>query len=877
MIFTFTQQNVLCNGGNSGSITVTPSGGSGSYTYSKDNGVTFQAGNSFTSLTAATYQVVVKDGNNCLSSVTPITITEPPFVSAAFSGLAGPYCTSSGVVNLTPTTPGGTFTGTGISGSTFSPALAGVGTHTIQYSVTSVGCTNSTTQSVTVISSIVDGSFVGLNSTYCLSSIIVTLTPATTGGTFSGSGISGNTFNPSTAGSGIHSIQYSVISGGCTSTTSQSVNVLLSTDPICIGGGGTGTCATVVIVPKPSPATCTSSDGKIVFSIKPFVPIINTTGVRIDIQGISSTNLGVSRTNFNDSTFLNLPLGTYDFTIEYGEATCIKTGQVTIGQSGTVGSPVASNIVRPLCFGEATGSLTLDVPGETGNLLEWSLDGNSWTPFTAGSIITGVPAGVAPLFDRVISVRRNSSDLCNAAVIIILQEINPAITATISPADATCNNNDGTLALSGIGGGSGVANFVYKLNGINVSLPVDKIIKGLSAGTYIFSIVDNIGCQKNLSPVVVKFPGFVSYTTPVATAPDCTGVGNNGSIAFQITDVGSFLVGYTLNGIAEPTNYFNPAGAPVVISNLSNGNYFIWIKPSGVKCVTKLSPISINGTFPISFTSVSTNILCFGSIGEIRLNAISGAPNLDLRFELIKAGVTSSGTITATQALGQFIIPGLAQGNYQLRLTQNQSTIVPACTLPIASAYHNISITGPTEALDTLYVNTLISVPDLPTGSMLVGIKESQQEPYEVMLELMNPLFIGQEFVMDWTAAVFNTQNLKVELAIKNLFAGDYKLSLRDELGCVKEYDVTLDVDTSIAVPNVFTPNGDGFNDVFFIRNLPADANLIIANRWGKEVFSSGNYQNNWGGGDISDGVYFYRVNFSGQSLTGWVEILRGK
>ena len=130
---------------------------------------------------------------------------------------------------------------------------------------------------------------------------------------------------------------------------------------------------------------------------------------------------------------------------------------------------------------------------------------------------------------------------------------------------------------------------------------------------------------------------------------------------------------------------------------------------------------------------------------------------------------------------------------------------------------------------------------------------------------------------MDWTAANFNAQNLNVELAIKNLFAGDYKLSLRDGLGCVKEYDITLDVDTKIAVPNVFTPNGDGFNDIFFIRNLPSDANLIIANRWGKEVFSSGNYQNNWGGGDISDGVYFYRLNFSGQTLTGWVEILRGK
>ncbi|MBK5278409.1 MAG: gliding motility-associated C-terminal domain-containing protein [Bacteroidia bacterium] len=875
--FTSVDVSVSCNGSNDGSITITASGGNNTYQYSKDNGVTFQLGSSFSALAAGIYQVVVKDGNNCISVATPVTITEPAFVSAVFSGLAGPYCTSSGVVNLVPITIGGTFTGPGVSGSTFSPSTAGVGTHTIQYSVTSSGCTYTTTQQATVISSTVDASFSGLNPTYCPNSLTITLTPATPGGTFSGNGITGNTFNPSTAGSGTHTIQYSVISGGCTSTTSQSVNVLLSTDPICTSGTGTGTCATVVIVPKPSPATCTSSDGKIVFSIKPFIPIINNTGVKIDIKGISSTNLAVSRTNLNDSTFLNLPLGTYDFTIEYGDPSCIKTGLVTIGQTGTVGSPVATNIVRPLCFGEATGSLTLDIAGETGNTLEWSLDGITWTPFIAGSVITGVPAGIAPLFERLISVRRNSSDLCNAVVLIVLQEINPAISASMTTTNATCNNNDGTIVLSGIAGGSGIANFTYKLNGTDVILPADNIIKGLSAGAYTFSIIDNVGCQKDFAPVDVKFPGFVNFTIPVVTAPDCTGAGDNGIITFQITDIGTFQVGYTLDPIAEPTNYFDSGGAPITISNLSNGNYFVWIKSLGLQCVTKLSPISINGTFPVNFSSIASNVLCLGTMAEISLSSIKGAPNLDYGYELVKAGVTTLGAITFAQSLGEYKIPNLGIGNYQVRLTQNQSSLVPACTTPIATAYQDVVIIGPSEVLDTLYVKRVISVPDLPTGSMLVGIKESKQEPYEVMLELINPLFPGQDFVIDWTAASFNTQKLKVELNIRNLFAGDYKLSLRDGLGCVKEYAINLGVDTNLAVPNIFTPNGDGVNDVFFVRNLPTDANLIITNRWGKEVYSSSNYQNNWDGGDISDGVYFYRLNLPSESRTGWVEILRGK
>jgi gliding motility-associated-like protein len=78
-------------------------------------------------------------------------------------------------------------------------------------------------------------------------------------------------------------------------------------------------------------------------------------------------------------------------------------------------------------------------------------------------------------------------------------------------------------------------------------------------------------------------------------------------------------------------------------------------------------------------------------------------------------------------------------------------------------------------------------------------------------------------------------------------------------------------------IPNIFTPNGDGVNEVFFIRNKPDATEVIVSNRWGKQVYASKNYQNDWDGGDIADGVYYYRINAGGQSYSGWVELLRGK
>lgn len=89
--------------------------------------------------------------------------------------------------------------------------------------------------------------------------------------------------------------------------------------------------------------------------------------------------------------------------------------------------------------------------------------------------------------------------------------------------------------------------------------------------------------------------------------------------------------------------------------------------------------------------------------------------------------------------------------------------------------------------------------------------------------------------------------------------------------------------ESTLLVPNVITPNGDGLNDVLL---FPADQlkgdtySLQITNRWGQEVFESTNAKTPWRG-DVEDGVYFYILKAqllcedAAKTYTGVVHVLR--
>ena len=103
---------------------------------------------------------------------------------------------------------------------------------------------------------------------------------------------------------------------------------------------------------------------------------------------------------------------------------------------------------------------------------------------------------------------------------------------------------------------------------------------------------------------------------------------------------------------------------------------------------------------------------------------------------------------------------------------------------------------------------------------------------------------------------------------------------------CGVVYDSVVVEVEDCELPNVITPNGDGINDYFYTNfaNHYSDVQLTIYNRWGRVVFKTDSYQNDWNGVNmhgkqVSSGTYYYVVSYDGgtKGSAGTVTIFDGR
>lgn len=362
------------------------------------------------------------------------TITVGTQASAAWNPPTG-LCLAAGQVDLNTTitgTAGGTWSGTGVTGSMFDPS---VGTQSITYTVGSAPCDDVSTQTINVTPN-GDASWT-IPTNLCIGDAPIDLSAFVTGsagGTWSGTGITGNMFDPSV---GTQSISYSVGVAPCDDMVTQTINVATSLD------------ASWTI-----PTNICETDA----------PIDMSAFITGDTGGTWS-GTGVTGNMFDPS------VGTQTLTYTVGTGGC----QATSAQSVSVDlTPDPSWIPTTACISGAPVDMNTTLTGTTGGT--WSgngISGNDFDPSVGTQALTYTVTQGA----------------CTANSTQSVNVLDPAPAST--PTHVSCFGLTDGAAATTVTGGSGNYTYTWNPSGQTTANP-----NGLAAGTYIVTITDvDAGCS----------------------------------------------------------------------------------------------------------------------------------------------------------------------------------------------------------------------------------------------------------------------------------------------------------------------------------------------------------------------------------------------
>ncbi len=923
LTITETHLPVLCNGGNTGSINMTPAGGTIAYTFLWNDGTTTTEDRN--GLTAGTYSVTVTDNALCTATSSPIIITQP-LVLAVASSHTNVTCNGANNGSVTVNASGGTtnYAYLWSPNVTIKDTVSGLAANTYNITVTDAnGCSASTSQIVTQPlpqSATVTGTnaicFGGTQGT--ASAVFVNPTGAVnyiwTGG-LTGANIS--TLNAGTYTVTATDANLCTVTGSYIVTEPAAVSLtVVSVNAACFGANGS--------------ATATPNGGTAPFNYT-WSASTSTTNTASMIAG----NFTVTSTDAN---------------------TCQQTGSGTINQPSAIVIQETAH-TNVACFGNSTGASTLTVSGGSGPNYTYV-----WT--SAVSTTNSATGLAANAYTITITDQIN----CSNTFTVTITQPTAALSATIQRTNVSCfGANDGTVTVTATGG---TANYTY---GWTPAEPATNAITGLGPNTYDVTITDANSCTTTQTATVTEptalvlatsktdlrcngiSTGAITVTATGATSPysyNWNPTQGNVSTASSLA-AGNYIITVTDNStcsasvsvtLTEPTSLVvsethlsnlcfgsNNGSITLTVSGATPGYTYQWTSNvSSTNSATNLavgtysftvsdlnlcsftqsviitSPQVLSLTLPIA----STDVLCFGDVnGTISATATGGTSPLNYS---ITDGVTSQNSL-----VGQF--SALAANTYTVRVTDVNSCIdsalatinEPAKITDImsptdASCYRysdgQILVTasggnpGFSYALSNGVQNTTGLFSGLVANTYMVDITDSHNcttidsvkvnEPDSVQITVTpDPVEVklGESLQLQTSnnqqgTVTYNWQpsfGLSCYDCAAPVFSGNYSVkytvSMSTGAGCTgtSTVDVSVLPLYDVFIPNIFTPNGDGTNDEWKIfGNIPGikQLNVTVFNRWGEKVFESNDINFAWNGiykGEFAQpGVYSYVAKF---------------
>ncbi|MCW5908740.1 MAG: gliding motility-associated C-terminal domain-containing protein [Chitinophagales bacterium] len=834
-------QNISCGTG-TGSITASATGGTGTLTYSwtkLSNGQTY-SGASISNLTADTYNLTVTDNNNCTVTAS-YQVTQNAGVAFTQSS-TNVTCFGANDGTATITITGGTppyqynWNGTG---NTPNASLSNLGAGTVNVTITDANCSATATFTITEPPA-----------------LTVALQNQTNVTCFGGN--NGSLTVSASGGSGTFSYQWSNGATGSTASnlTANTYTVIVNDGACTVSDSYTITQAAQLVLNQPNiqHVGCTgATTGSITANASGGTPGYTYNWVQ---QSNGQTYTGQTITNLNGDT--------YNLTVTDNSGCTVSNNYQLIQVTPLSFSTSFSNVS---CNGGNDGAAIVTVnTGTAPYQYNWNGSGNS-----PNSSLTGLSAGI---------VNVTVTDVnCSGTATFTITEPTALVINLINQTNVSCSGaNDGSLTVAASGGTPGAAGTGYTYAWSNGQTGASAT--NLGANSYTVVVADGNSCTASQTYTIVQAtPLTVSITGTDATCYQ----GANGSANAVAT------------GGVTPYDYlWNDGQTTAAAVALTGGTYSCIV--SDVNGCTASSSILINEPPDLVINTQTTAVLCAGDEnGTITVFAVGG---------------TSPYSYSATLDFANFvfatngIIQDLAPGSYSVIVSDNNGCtktvvavvpdaatdaftittdstscygpnfndgaihVVPTTALNAPFQYsvdggfqqfsgdfyflsagtHSITVTNANGCITTLQAvvhQPLPIIAQVTPDSLILALGASGQ----VLVTYQNASNVNYNWNPPTGLSCSDCANPTVLVYGRNNYT--VTVSSQANAACYATATLLVDVlpELPIYIPNTFTPNGDGNNDVFQIYGQGIKTiDLKIFNRWGELVYKSNNQFDGWDG-----------------------------
>jgi len=671
--------------------------------------------------------------------------------------------------------------------------------------------------------------------------IINSETCAGNDGSISGITVSGGTGTLTYTWNGNSSINQNLSNasaGNYTLVVTDASGCSSSSGPHTIGSGGGPVINTTNMVITPT--TCGNNNGGITG-----ITVSGGSGtLSYDWNGTPSASLNIT----------NQPSGNYTLTVTDGIGCSSSAGPFTINPSSNPVINISNISLTDATCGNNNGSITgISVSGGSGsNVITWNGNVNASTDIfnLSGGSFTVVVTDGAGCSDTEgpFTINSFTSPIINATNIVLT--------------DATCGLPNGSIEGIVVSGGSAPLEFSWNGNSSTTADTLD-----IGGGNYTLTVTDVNSCITTSGP----------YTINTTSVPTASATGTNAS-CFGLTD-GSV----TASAIGGDGNYsYQWTGGPAtaIYSGIGAGNYTVLVTDGNgcqsgtVVIISEPSEIvgSVSGTTTIcdgdNTTLTASGSSQFEWSTTETTSAITVNPTTNTTYVVFISDGTCADTVTVDVIVNSQPVANISG---DLNLCEGESTTLTATggstflwnttettssinVTPSGNTNYNVTVTN-NCGTDNISINVIVNGPP----SISAGADQTINLGNSTTLTATG----GTSYV--WTPSTGLSCTNCASPTASPTVTTDYIVYVTDGNGCSNSdtLRITVEEEFVIFIPDAFSPNGDGQNEMLFVRGTGIETFVFkLYDRWGQLVFETTDQTLGWDGSfkgtALNEGVFVY-------------------